>query len=70
MNLFRSFQGKLLLFFLLVDVVMVGVLVSTVSRGAHWALETSSREHLLELARFASDGIDEQLQLRWSAARS
>ncbi|HYO73162.1 MAG TPA: ATP-binding protein [Archangium sp.] len=70
MNLLRSFQGKLLLFFLLIDVVMVGILVATVSRGAHHALETASREHLLELARFASDGIDEQLQLRWNAAQS
>ncbi|HZI03543.1 MAG TPA: PAS domain-containing protein, partial [Archangium sp.] len=70
MNLFRSFQGKLLLFFLLIDVVMVGVLVATVSRGAHRALETSSREHLRELARFASDRLDEQLQLRWTAAQS
>ncbi|WP_375771312.1 ATP-binding protein [Archangium gephyra] len=70
MNLLRSFQGKLLLFFLLIDVVMVGALVATVSRGAHWALETANRDHLLELARFASDGIDEQLQLRWTAAHS
>ncbi|MCY1075129.1 sensor histidine kinase [Archangium lansingense] len=70
MNLFRSFQGKLLLFFLLVDMVMVGALVATVSRGAHWALETASREHLLELAHFASGGIDEQLRLRWTAAQS
>ncbi|HEX5747551.1 MAG TPA: ATP-binding protein [Archangium sp.] len=70
MNLLRSFQGKLLLFFLLIDVVMVGFLVATVSRGARQALETASREHLLELARFASDGIDEQLQLRWNAAHS
>jgi len=69
-NLLRSFQGKLLLFFLLIDLVMVGALVATVSRGAHWALETSSREHLLELARFASDRLDEQLQLRWTAAQS
>jgi PAS domain S-box-containing protein len=69
-NLLRSFQGKLLLFFLLIDVVMVGVLVATVSRGAHQALETASREHLLELARFASDGLDEQLQMRWNAAQS
>ncbi|MFE8595862.1 ATP-binding protein [Archangium violaceum] len=70
MNLLRSFQGKLLLFFLLIDVLMVGVLVTTVSRGAHQALETANREHLLELARFASDGIDEQLQLRWNAVQS
>jgi PAS domain S-box-containing protein len=69
-NLLRSFQGKLLFFFLLIDVVMVAVLVATVSRGAHWALETASREHLLELAHFASDDLDDELQLRWNAAQS
>jgi PAS domain S-box-containing protein len=69
-NLLRSFQSKLLLFFLLIDVAMVGFLIATVSRGAREALETASREHLQELARFASHDLDEQLQLRWTAAQS
>jgi PAS domain S-box-containing protein len=69
-KVFRSIQGKLLLFFLLIDVVSVGVLISTVSSGAREALEKASREHLLGLARFASHNIDEQLQLRWNAMRS
>jgi PAS domain S-box-containing protein len=69
-NFLRSFQGKLLLFFLLSDVLTVGFLIATVSRGAREALETASREHLLGLARFASHGIDEQLQMRWLAAQS
>ncbi|MGZ3457216.1 MAG: hypothetical protein ACXU86_01800, partial [Archangium sp.] len=70
MNILRSFQGKLLLFFLLVDIVMVGLLVATVSSGAREALEASNREHLLELAHLTSSDIDEQLELRWSALRS
>ncbi|HYO59021.1 sensor histidine kinase [Archangium sp.] len=69
-NFLRSFQGKLLLFFLIIDVLTVGFLIATVSRGAREALETASREHLLELARFASYRLDEQLQLRWTAAQS
>ncbi|QRK08990.1 PAS domain S-box protein [Archangium violaceum] len=70
MNILRSFQGKLLLFFLLIDVALVGFLIATVSSGAREALETASREHLRELARFASHDIDEQLQLRWALAQS
>jgi PAS domain S-box-containing protein len=44
--------------------------MTTVSGGAHEALETASREHLLDLARFASRDLDERLQLRWDAVRS
>jgi len=69
-KLLRSFQGKLLLLFLLIDVVTVGVLMTTVSGSAHEALETASREHLLDLARFVSRDIDEQFQPRWDAVRS
>ncbi len=65
----RSFQGKLLLLFLLIHVVTVGVLMTAVSGGAHEALETAHREHLLDLARFASHALDEQLQSRWDAVR-
>ncbi|HEX8435535.1 sensor histidine kinase [Archangium sp.] len=70
MKLLRSVQSKLLFFFLLIDVATVGVLISTVSGSAHEALESASREHLRDLARFASHDIDEQLQLRWIAVRS
>ncbi len=70
MKLLRSVQSKLLFFFLLIDVATVGVLIATVSGRAHEALESASREHLLDMARFASHDIDEQLQLRWIAARS
>jgi PAS domain S-box-containing protein len=69
-KVFRSFQGKLLLFFLLIDVATVGILIATVSSSAREALETSSREHLLDLARFASQDIDEQLRLGWTAVQS
>jgi PAS domain S-box-containing protein len=69
-KVFRSFQGKLLLLFLLIDVATVGILISTVSSSGHEALETASREHLLDLARFSSHDLDEQLQMRWSAVRS
>ncbi|PTL78935.1 PAS domain-containing sensor histidine kinase [Vitiosangium sp. GDMCC 1.1324] len=70
MNILRSFQGKLLFFFLLIDVALVGSLIATVSGGARAALETASREHLHELARYASHDIDEQLQLRWAATQA
>ena len=66
----RSFQGKLLLLFLLIHVVTVGVLMTTVSASAYEALETASGEHLLDLARVASHDLDERLQSRWDAVRS
>ena len=69
MKVFRSFQGKLLLLFLLSQLVTVGILTTTVSGSAHEALETARREHLLDLARFASHDLDEQLQRRWDAMR-
>jgi len=69
-NVLRSFQGKLLIFFLLIDMATVGVLIVTASGTAREALEAQIREHLLDFAHHASQDLDEELQLRWDAAGS
>lgn len=70
MRVFRSFQGKLLFFFLLIDVVAIGILAAAVSHDARESLEAVSREHLLELARLSAHDLDGQLRVRWSTLES
>ncbi|MDY7226017.1 ATP-binding protein [Hyalangium rubrum] len=70
MRFFRSLQGKILLFFVLIDVATVGVLMVTVSDTAREALGTKIEEQLRLNARITSRDIEEQLDLKWSFMQS
>jgi PAS domain S-box-containing protein len=67
---FRTLQGKILLFFVLINVTTVAVLIVTVSGNAREALETKLEDQLRLRARVASRSIDEQLALKWSFMKS
>jgi HAMP domain-containing protein len=67
---FRSLQGKILLFFVLINITTVAVLIATVSGNAHEALETKLEDQLRLRARVASRSIDEQLALKWAFMKS
>jgi PAS domain S-box-containing protein len=69
-SFFRSLQGKILLFFILINVATVGALIATVSGNAREALEAKSEEQLRLKARVASRSIEEQLALKWSFMQS
>jgi PAS domain S-box-containing protein len=67
---FRSLQGKILLFFFLIDVATVGVLIATVSGNAREALG-EKMEQLLELkAHTATQDIERELAFQWSFMQS
>ncbi len=70
MSFFRSLQGKILLFFALIEVATVGALIATVSSNAREALETKIEDQLRLKARVASRSIEEQLALKWSFMQS
>ncbi len=63
---FRSLQGRILLFFLLIDVATVGVLFVTVSRDARLALREELKAQLQLKARVASRDLERELALQWS----
>jgi PAS domain S-box-containing protein len=67
---FRSLQGKILLFFVLINIATVAVLIATVSGNAREALETKLEDQLRLKARVASRSIDEQLALKWDFMKS
>jgi PAS domain S-box-containing protein len=69
-NSSRSLQGKILLFFLLIDVATVGTLIATVSGNAREALETQLEEQLQLKARVVSSELEEQLNLKWAFMKS
>lgn len=70
MSFFRSLQGKILLFFFLIDVATVGALVATVSGNAREALEEKIEQQLELTARTVSSGIEDQLTLKWDFMKS
>ncbi|HLL03016.1 MAG TPA: ATP-binding protein [Myxococcaceae bacterium] len=70
MRFFRSLQGKILLFFALINVTTVAVLTVTVSGNAREALETKIEDQLRLKARVASRSINEQLDLKWAFMKS
>ncbi|HEX8705586.1 MAG TPA: ATP-binding protein [Myxococcaceae bacterium] len=70
MRFFRSLQGKVLLFFVLINVATVAVLIATVSGNARETLETKLEDQLRLRARVASRSIDEQLALKWAFMKS
>jgi len=63
-------RGKLLLFFLLVDLATISVLVVTVSRDARDALEKQSMERLEHTAYTIARDIEEDLSEKWEAAEN
>jgi PAS domain S-box-containing protein len=65
-SFFRSLQGRILLFFLLIDLATVGALSATVSSHARAALEEKIDEQLRLKARVASRDIEQELALKWS----
>jgi PAS domain S-box-containing protein len=67
---FRSLQGKILLFFFLIDVATVWVLVATVSGTARETLEKTLEQQLDLTARTVSNGIGDQLTLKWDFMKS
>jgi PAS domain S-box-containing protein len=69
-SFFRSLQGKILLFFFLIDVATVGALIVTVSDNARDALEVEIEHQLRMTAGVASRDIEEQLELKWSFMQS
>lgn len=70
MSFFRSLQGKILLFFFLIDVATVGALIVTVSDNARDALEEEIEHQLQMTASVASRDIEEELELKWSFMQS
>ncbi len=70
MRFFRSLQGKILFFFVLINVTTVAVLTATVSANAREALETKIEDQLRLKARVASRSLDEQLALKWAFMKS
>jgi len=64
-SFFRSLQGKILLFFFLIDVATVGALIVTVSNDAREALEEQIEQQLRMTASVASHDLEEQLELKW-----
>jgi PAS domain S-box-containing protein len=66
----RSLQGKILLFFALINVATVAALMFTVSGTAREALEAKIEDQLRLRARIASRAIEEQLELKWSFMQS
>ena len=70
MNFFRSLQGKILLFFFLIDIATVGALIATVSDNAREALEEKIEQQLQLTARMVSGGIEEQLEIKWRYMQS
>jgi len=69
-SFFRSLQGKILLFFFLIDVATVGALIVTVSDHSRDALEEEIEHQLRMTASVASRDIEEQLELKWSFMQS
>jgi len=67
---FRSLQGKILLFFFLIDVATVGALVATVSGNAREALEQKIEQLLQLKASEASNDIERELAFKWSFMQS
>ena len=65
-NFFRSLQGKILVFFLLMDVATVGALIATVSANAREALQAQIEEQLQLKSRVFSSDLEEQMDLKWS----
>lgn len=70
MRFFRSLQGKILLFFFLIEVATVWVLVATVSGTAREALEKTLEQQLDLTARTVSNDIGDQLTLKWDFMKS
>ncbi|WP_224249206.1 ATP-binding protein [Hyalangium gracile] len=70
MSFFRSLRGKVLLFFLLIDLATVGALIFTVSGNAREALEQSIGEQLRLESRISSTDIEEELAFKWSFMQS
>ncbi|MBN1203417.1 MAG: PAS domain S-box protein [Myxococcaceae bacterium] len=70
MSFFRSLQGKILLFFLLVNVATVGAMIATVSENAREALEQKIDEQLRLEAHVVSREIEEELGLKWAFMQS
>lgn len=70
MRFFRSLQGKILLFFFLIDVATVGVLVATVSGKAREALAEKIEQQLQLTAVTVSNDIEAQLTLKWDFMKS
>jgi PAS domain S-box-containing protein len=67
---FRSLQGKILLFFFLIDVATVAALVASVSDNAREALEEKTEQQLRMTARTVSSDIEDQLILKWDFMQS
>ena len=70
MRFFRSLQGRILFFFVLINVTTVAVLIATVSGNARETLETKLEDQLRLKAQVASRSIDEQLALKWAFMKS
>jgi len=67
---FRSLQGKILLFFFIIDVATVAVLIATVSGNAREALEQKIGQLLQLKARTASKDIERELAIKWTFMQS
>jgi PAS domain S-box-containing protein len=67
---FRSLQGKILLFFFLIDVATVAVLIATVSGNAREALGQKMDQLLQMKARVATKDIERELAFKWSFMQS
>ncbi len=70
MSFFRSLQGKILLFFFIIDVATVGALISTGLDNAREALEEKIEQQLQLSAHVTSRDIEEQLAIKWSFVQS
>jgi PAS domain S-box-containing protein len=66
---FKGLMGKLLLFFLLLDLTALGVMIFTVSRDAKGVLENHIEEHLYQNVRNLSHIIEEDLVIKWEALK-
>ncbi|ACM21855.1 sensor histidine kinase, HAMP domain-containing [Geotalea daltonii FRC-32] len=69
MGYLKSLQGKILIFFIILDLTALSIMMFSVSRTAMKALEGEIRVHLSQMAADFSRAVNEDMTIKWRATQ-